>query len=87
MLINELFKGLQREIPFAFKSKDPPTALLWLTFDGSPHQRNMHKSICAKRAESLSTIATPQKSHHITRDFAVYLHYEKPCEFLLYLQG
>lgn len=32
MLENVLFKGLQREFPFAYSSKDPPTALLWLTF-------------------------------------------------------
>ena len=30
-----MFKGLQRVFPFALKSKDPPTALLWLTFVGS----------------------------------------------------
>ena len=27
-----LFKGLQREFSFAYLSKDPPTALLWMTF-------------------------------------------------------
>ena len=32
MLENVLFKGLQREFPFAYLSKDPPTALLWMTF-------------------------------------------------------
>ena len=41
MLVNELFNGLQRDFPFAFMSKDPPTALLWLTFGGSYLQRNM----------------------------------------------
>lgn len=29
-----MFKGLQREIPFAYSSKDPPTALLLATFRG-----------------------------------------------------
>ena len=34
MTENVMLKGLQREFPFAYLSKDPPTALFWLTFRG-----------------------------------------------------
>ena len=41
MLENVLFKGLQREFPFAYSSKAPPTALLLATFRGVLLWRNM----------------------------------------------
>ena len=79
MLINELFKGLQRDCPFAFMSKDPPTALLWLTFGGSYLQRNMQFRYFYKN-NKVYLKPKSRKSLYITKaDESLFISC-KPCK-------
>ena len=79
MLINELFKGLQRDFPFAFMSKDPPTALLWLTYGGSYLQRNMQFRYFYKN-NKVYLKPKSRKSLYITKaDESLFISC-KPCK-------
>ena len=75
MLVYELFKGLQRDFPFAFKSKDPPTALLWLTFGGSYIKRNMQFHIFYNSRQVYQK-SKSRKSPHNRHTSKVSQHHE-----------
>ena len=88
-----MFKGLQRDFPFAIMSKDPPTALLWLTswqllllaeYAESLFEKADFNLPATAEAESLHTSRKPMKSPYIVRALQVYLHHEKPCKVYLY---